>query len=121
MSQTLRSQFVLLTASLILILSSCARPQATAGMIQVLIQVDDSIKAIEVPSGASVQQALDSAGVILGSLDRVNPPGYTVLSDGTEIDITRVLESFEIEEIIIPFDRQTVRNEALPEGESRLL
>jgi hypothetical protein len=90
-------------------------------MIQVLIHVDGSIKVIEVPSGASVQQALDSADVILGSLDRVNHPGYTVLSDGTEIDITRVLESFEIEEIIIPFDRQTVRNEALPEGETRLL
>ena len=121
MNQTLRSQFVLLTVSLTLILSSCARPQATAGMIHVLINVDDSVEAIEVASGASVQQALDSAGVILGSLDRADPPGYTVLSDGAEIDITRVLENFEIEEIIIPFDRQTVRNEALPEGETRLL
>jgi hypothetical protein len=83
--------------------------------------MDDSVKTVEVPSGASVQQALDSAGAILGSLDRVNPPGYTVLSKGAEIEITRVLESFEIEEIIIPFDRQTVRNEALPEGETRLL
>jgi len=121
MSQTLRNQFVLLIASLVLILSSCARPQATAGMIQVLINVDDSVEAIEVPSGASVRQALDSAGVILGSLDRVNLPGYTVLSAGAEIEITRVLESFEIEEIVIPFDRQTVRNESLPEGEVRLL
>ena len=121
MSQSLRSQFYLFITSLILILSSCARPQATAGMIQVLIHVDDSVETVEVPSGASVQQALDSAGVMLGSLDRVNPPGYTVLSDGAEIEIIRVHESFEIEEIIIPFDRQTVRNETLPEGESRLL
>ena len=107
--------------SLIVILSSCARPQATAGMIQVTLDVDDSVATIEVPSGSSVQQALDSAGVVLGSLDRVNPLGYTVLSAGTEITITRVVEHFEIEEIIIPFDRQTVRNEALPEGETRLL
>ncbi len=35
--------------------------------------------------------------------------------------ITRVVERFEVETETLPFERQTIRNEALPEGETRLL
>jgi hypothetical protein len=57
----------------------------------------------------------------MGNLDRADPPLYTVLSDGDSIEIIRVEELFETEEQVIPFDKQVVRNESLPEGETRLV
>jgi hypothetical protein len=103
------------------ILVGCARPQATAGTIQVSVNVDGAERQVDVPSGSSVQQVLQAAGVQLNSLDQVNPPSYTTVTEGTSISITRVTETFEIEQIVIPFERQTVRNETIPEGETRLL
>jgi hypothetical protein len=57
----------------------------------------------------------------VGELDRLSPPPYEVISDGLSITVTRITESFETEQAVIPFASQTVRNEGLPEGERRLL
>ena len=104
-----------------LILASCAGPRATAGLIGLEIQADGQTRSLDVPAGTTVQQAIDLAGIALGTLDRVEPPGYTVLTDGSSIQLTRVAERFEIQSITMPFEHQTIRNEALPEGETRLL
>jgi hypothetical protein len=119
-----RSVLILkLTFSLLLALSisACTNPQATAGMIEIQLEMEGLIQRVLVPSGSTVQQTIETAGIELGSLDRVNPPAYTVIDEGSTIIITPVEELFEIEEIIIPFERQTIRNEALTEGENRLL
>ena len=102
-------------------LSGCTSPHATAGLIEVEIEVEATSYVVQIPSGSTVQQSIETAGLELGSLDRVNPPSYTVVEQGSIIIITPVQELFEIEQIVIPFDRQTIRNEALPEGERRLL
>jgi len=102
-------------------LAACARPQATAGMIDVSVSVDGETRQVDIPGGSSVQQVLLTTGVELNPLDRVTPPSYTTVTQGTTIVITRIKEEFEIEQIVIPFERQTVRNETLPEGEERLL
>src|SRR5512134_1633780 len=96
---------VFLAASLLV---SCRSPQVTSSNITV-------------PAGSTVTQAIQAAGIVIGNLDRVEPPLYTVLGDGNSISITRVKEVFETEEQIIPFERQVVRNESLPEGETRLV
>jgi hypothetical protein len=57
----------------------------------------------------------------LTDTDRVEPPTYTVLTESTSIVVIRVTEEFETEERVIPFSRQTVRNESLPEGQQRLI
>jgi len=106
---------------IVLALASCAGPQATAGMIAVVAHADGITHSVDVPSGSTVQQALAQAGIGLGPLDRVAPPGYTVLTEGVEITVTRVLERFEVQTVAIPFEHQTIRNESLPEGETRLL
>ena len=103
------------------LLSACGRPQATAGSIQVQVEIDGQAQFVAVSAGSTVQQALDSAGIALAALDRVEPPSYTTIDEGTIIRVTRVSERFEIEEIVIPYERQTIRNESLPEGETRLL
>jgi hypothetical protein len=85
------------------------------------ILVDGSTIDVAVPAGSTVQFVLDQGSVTLGELDRADPPTYTVVTDGTVITVTRRAERFEIEEIVLPFSRQTIRNEGLPEGETRLL
>ena len=100
---------------------ACSSPRAKAGDIEVLLRVDGADQRIAIPAGSTVQQALDLVGLQLGALDRVEPPPYTLLSDGTVLSINRVLERFEVETLVVPFERQTIRNEALPAGESRLL
>ncbi|MFN8388314.1 MAG: G5 domain-containing protein [Anaerolineales bacterium] len=118
LSPTIR---LILLLSAILTLTGCRSPQLSAADITVNIAVDGTTQAATVASGSTVQQALQSAGIILSALDRADPPLYTVLSDGDSITIIRVQELFETEEQIIPFDKQVVRNESLPDGETRLV
>ena len=114
--------FAVVTALLAaVLLAGCIGPQATAGTIEVRIHADGRSLTQTVASGSTVQQALDAADLTLGQLDKVDPPAYTVVTDGTDITITRVTERFEIEQVVIPFERQTLRNESLPAGETRLL
>lgn len=118
-----RSGFVLWLAVLVvpLLLFACSSPQISGDRINIEVEVDGTIQPMSLPSGSTVGEALNQMEIELGALDRVSPPSYTVLSDGAEVSIQRIDERFEIEEIVIPFERQMIRNEALPEGETRLL
>lgn len=103
------------------LLAGCRSPQLTGEDITIRITADGASQNITVPSGSTVTQALQSAGIVIGEQDRIEPPPYTVLNSGDTVDITRVQEVFETEELIIPFERQVVRNESIPEGETRLV
>lgn len=94
--------------------SACAAPQATQALIQVELTADGETVQVAMPAGSTVQQALDQAGVGLDALDRTEPPAYTVLSDGAKVKLVRVSEEFEVEQVVLPFERQTLRNESLP-------
>ncbi len=111
----------LLVLFLILLLAGCDAPQVTQGLIDVDVSVEGQTADIQLPAGSTVQNVLEAAGLTLGSLDRTEPPLYTVLTDGAQVRIIRVTEEFTVEEIVIPFDNQVVRNESLPEGETRLI
>lgn len=102
-------------------LVACTAPEVTRELISVRITADGATGEIEIPVGTTVQEALAQAGLSAVSPDRANPPLYTVLTEPGEIRIIRVTEEFSVEEIVIPFDKQVVRNEALPEGETRLI
>ncbi len=102
------------------LINACRSPQLGEDIV-INIQVDGQTYAAEVPAGSAVSQALQSAGIAIGSLDKTEPPLYTVLSEGDLVVVTRVEEIFETEQVIIPFERQIVRNETLPEGETRLV
>jgi hypothetical protein len=118
MNPVLRS---LLASGLVMLLAACVTPQATAGTMDVSILVDGQSLPLSIAAGSTVQQVLQQALVELGQLDLVEPPGYTVLTGGSQVVVTRRTERFEIEQIVIPFSRQTVSNEGLPAGETRLL
>ncbi len=76
---------------------------------------------MDVPPGSSVQTALDTAGITLDLLDKVNPPAGNVITDISLITVTRVREEMEIRDVVVPFEHQTVKNEALPEGQTMLI
>jgi hypothetical protein len=103
-----------------LLLAGCRSPQF-GGSISVEITADGATRTQRVDSGSTVLQALQQAGLTVGPLDRAEPPFYAVLADGDRLKLTRVTEEFETELVVIPFERQTVRNETLPEGETRLV
>ena len=104
-----------------LLLSGCLSPKLLPEEIQISINVDGQNILHELPAGSNVEEALKRASVEMGESDRIEPPLYTLLSDGEEIQIIRVREVFETEEEVIPFEKQVVRNESLPEGETRLI
>lgn len=104
-----------------LLLASCAPPQVTQASINVTLITAESTQSVQVPAGSSAQQVYERAGLQLSELDRSEPPQYTVMTDGSTLRLVRVSEVFEIEQVIIPFERQTLRNESLPEGETRLI
>ena len=78
---------VLLTLSL---LTGCRSPQATAADISVSIRADGETSGVTLPAGSTVSQALQNAGISAGNLDKVEPPLYTVLSNGDTVTIVRV-------------------------------
>jgi len=103
------------------LLTSCRSPQVTSPDITISISADGAVKKITVPSGSTVTQAFQIASITVSNLDRTEPPAYTVLKNGDTITLTRVKETFETEEQVIPFERQVARNESLPDGETRLV
>jgi hypothetical protein len=105
----------------LLLLTGCRSPQVTEEDITISITADGDSRNVKVAAGSTVTQALQSAGLAFSELDRIDPPPYAVLNTGDTVRIVRVEEEFETEEQIIPFERQVVRNESLPEGETRLV
>ncbi len=106
---------------LAIFLTACTAPPAQPTDILVNIVVDGSTVPVTIPSGSTVQQALDAAKISLSQTDRVNPPGFTDLTAPTDIVVTRVREEFETQQVIVPFERQELRNESLTSGETRLV
>ena len=108
-----------LTTSLLafLLLVSCRSPQVTSAAITIGVTADGETRTVSVPAGSTVSQALQTAGISVGNLDRLDPPAYTVLGDGDGVELIRVEELFETEEEIIPFEIQYVRSESLPVDE----
>jgi len=96
------------------VLTGCVSPQATQALITIELTADGETLSLDIPAGSTVQQALDAAHLELDALDRTEPPVYTVLRQGANVHLVRVREEFEIEEEVIPFQRQTLRNESLP-------
>jgi Tol biopolymer transport system component len=101
--------------------SACAAPQVRAPDISVSVVADSQRRELTVAPGTTVANLLARAGIELGALDRVTPPLYSLAADGATVRVIRVVETFEVEQVAIPFQRQIVHNEALPPDETRLV
>lgn len=112
----------IISLSLAILLASCsAAISQTDVSMPVTIAVDGSNASIPVEPGLTVKSALEKGGIILSPLDRVSPDLDTLLISGQVITVTRVREEFEVVENTLPFERQTVKNETMPEGQTLLI
>ncbi len=116
----LRSNLLIVLFTFATLIISCRSPQVGEEIV-ITITADGATRDISITAGSTVSQALQTAGIIPGNLDRTEPPFYAVLSEGDLITLTRVAEVFETEEIVVPYERQIIRNETLAEGETRLV
>ncbi len=106
---------------LIIVLVGCAPATRVPTLLTVNVIADGITTSVDVQSGSTVQQALQVAKVDIAQTDRVDPPAFTAITTSINIVITRVREEFETRQVIIPFERQELRNESLPSGETRLV
>jgi len=91
------------------------------GDTTITVVADGMTQVMVVESDLTVSDVLRQAGILLGELDRVNPPGYSRASDGMTITVVRVVEETIVEREEVAFQRQTVPNDGMAEGETRLL
>jgi len=115
---------VLITSILILVGSACSSsppPPAPQEEISVQIEVDGRIQTVSIPDGSSVQTALDLAGITLTGKDRAEPAPVVSLTEDAEIQVIRVEEIIETEQVIVPFQVIRQPTENLPAGQEKLL
>ncbi len=108
----------------LLMLSACLplpQNEKTPDTMTVWLEVDQQSNEIIVPINSTVQYVLSQAKVTLNPLDKVEPATYLIATDQMKIKVIRVEEDYELEEKVLPFASQTVRNESLPEGQTRLI
>ena len=107
---------------LLLILTACqAVGQSKTPEIRVTLFVDGRETEVSLPANAIVQNALTNAGIVMGPLDRIDPPLNTIVALNDKIRITRIREEFIERNEIIQYEQRVIHNESLPEGEIRLL
>ena len=99
------------------IITAC---QTSPVIKQVTIAVDGQTQAVSTEV-ETVREVLLETEIVLGNLDRVKPDLYNAISSGSHIIVTRISEEILVEHEIIPFEQQTVVNEALAPGETRLM
>jgi Tol biopolymer transport system component len=69
----------------------------------------------------TVREALDQAGIAVGAEDHVEPDLWVDLQDGMTVRVVRVQEEIIVERQVLPYAQKTIKSEALPAGETRLL
>jgi hypothetical protein len=114
-----------LTFVLILIfsifLSGCGSPRVFQADTKASVTVDGITQQLSLLAGSTVQDAIESLNIEIGTLDRVEPPLYTVLTEGISIKVIRIREEFRTEQEVIPFTHQELRSESISLEETRLI
>ncbi len=85
-----------------------------AGPITITVSADGQTQRFALPQALTVGEALAQAGLSLGELDRVTPAPFTRLTDGATVTVVRVSQTFEVEQAVVAFESQTLKNENLP-------
>lgn len=101
--------------------SGCSSPRVIQSDTNVSITIDGSVQQASLPAGSNIQAALESLGIETGPFDKVEPPLYTILTEGLSIKVIRIREEFKTEQEIIPFTHQELRSESISLEEARLI
>lgn len=111
---------IVLISLLILVLSACDS-LLSFQKVDVIINDSGVQSTFKVDEGISVESAISSAEIKLNPLDKVEPSPNTVITTPLTITIFRVTEEYSVEESVLPFEQQTVKNESLSEGQKVLI
>jgi len=116
-------RLAILLSLLALAIGGCLAPSVSQSNVNLSVSLvaDGETKTLQVPSGSNIQQVLETVGITPGNLDKVEPRTYSIVSEGLVIRVTRVREEFQTAQSIVPFERQTVRNESMPLGELQMI
>ncbi len=106
--------------SLVVLLLTLVVLGGCAGAKRISIEVDGARRVVETEQD-TVREALEQEGIVLGVLDRTDPPLWDPVTDEMTIVVTRVREETETERKVLSYSRQVLRDEALDEGEARLM
>jgi len=93
---------------------------ACAPQHQIVIRIGQEERKVRY-GARTVGELLAEQKIELGKLDRVEPDVWELLAPDRPVVVVRVEEKTVAEKVEIPFQRRTVRNRALAEGESRLI
>ena len=123
-ARQLRRVFVFL--SFLLALSGCAEirnfyEDSGTGTRDVSVSCDGMLYLSKIPSDAAVADALKAVGVTVGPQDIVYPAQAMPVPVSGEIQVIRVTTEDVRTEQVIPFQSQTVRNESLSTGETKII
>ncbi|HVO43834.1 MAG TPA: G5 domain-containing protein [Aggregatilineales bacterium] len=108
----------LLIFGLIAGLSACNLSTPASGL-RIRVVVDGQTKVLSAAESISVSQLLNQNNITLDSLDLVDPPGFTQVSDNMTITVTRVHEEQQCSEKPLPFDTVYVPKPDLAPDETR--
>ncbi|MDX1613992.1 MAG: G5 domain-containing protein, partial [Candidatus Promineifilaceae bacterium] len=113
----------LLCGILLLVAAACTTPAARTGETQpkrVTLRVDGAAREY-LSTASNVRELLEEADIQLAEADFVDPPLYVPLEAEQEIRVVRVSEEIEFIEQTIPYERKTVRNEAMSATDEPLI
>ena len=107
---------------LIVVLTGC-RQEAPPPKFLVSVVSDGRERTFQLTESMTVEEFLKQADVNIdvGNTDRLTPPRFTQLSDGSRITIVRVTEENKCESEEIPYSPERFMNEGLAPGEQRLV
>ncbi len=112
--------------TLCLLLGGCAEirefyTETEDTRLEITVYCDGLQYITRAESGSTVEEALKALDITLGEADTVTPAlSLPIPSDGV-IRVTRVTTEETVSEVTLPFGSQTVRNESLPDGETRVI
>ena len=72
-----------------IVVGGCNPTQVTHNPITVKITADNQTVGVQIPTGSTVQEALDAAKITISEIDKVEPALYAILSDGEDVRIIR--------------------------------
>jgi len=89
--------------------------------IEITINNAGIVSTTRVNKGISVEDVLTSSGIKLNPLDKVDPSKNSLIESPITITITRITEEYVVEDSVLPFEQQTIKNESLQQGQKVLI
>lgn len=115
-------RFLLGSIVFMTILGACqSKDTPSSSEFRVEVVVDGERKTYSYNRSTSVSQFLDEIDITLNSLDDVNPPRFTPLSDGMTITIVRITEDTRCEDEEIPYEEDRIPRVEMETGEEQMI